>query len=302
MTQIANHIDDLHYENFHVPILRHQQRVIRSSGGNESRSPGHVYSECDYLDAQTQHTYTTPQWLLREPLTTQETQRLQAVNRAVLCALTGTTVTLKQLRCALTPLQLTQFEQSLTETHDPSEYHYGTGMPDELRRYNKLLNKADFAWSRFEALPTAPRHGSRRTAGAAARMESSAVSLYEDALEYLIDVFSSAKHDSRDPTKFIELTMWMDRHVDYDAGTSRQIDTDPYAIPRVRGSKSGYADDSGLPKLSKRIKRQYCALLSLLVAGCELAFVLPEQQDNPMTQQAQQQQRDKLRMLLRKIK
>lgn len=299
---MAKQIDNLHYENFHVPNLRHQQRVIRSSGGNESRSPGHVYSECDYLDAQTQHTYVTPQWLLREPLTTQETQRLQAVNRAVLCALSGKTVTLKQLRCALAPLQLTQFEQSLTDTHDPSEYHYGSGMPHELRRYNKLLNKADFAWSRFEALPTAPRHGSRRTSGAAARIESSAVSLYEDALQYLIDVFSSAKHDSRDPTKFTELTMWMDRPVDYDAGTSRQIDTDPHAIPRVRGSKSGYADDSGLPKLSKRIKRQYCALLSLLVAGCELAFVLPEQQDNPMTQQAQQQQRDKLRMLLRKIK
>ncbi len=73
-------------------------------------------------------------------------------------------------------------------------------------------------------------------------------------------------------------------------------------MPRVRGSKSRYAQDSGLPKLSKRIKREYCALNALLVAGCELAFVLPVQQAHALTQQEQQQQRDKLRMLLRKIK
>lgn len=43
-------------------------------------------------------------------------------------------------------------------------------------------------------------------------------------------------------------------------------------IPRVRGSRSSNALDSGLPKLSKRLKRKECQLLALRDAAWNLAF------------------------------
>jgi len=98
---------------------------------------------------------------------------------------------------------------------------------------------------------------------------------------------------------YANVQIWMDRVVHFNAGTFSNIDhQDQISMPRVRGSKSRYAESSGLPKLHKRIKHQYCALLALFVAGCELAFALPVVQEEEMTAD----QRAKLREMLRKIK
>lgn len=302
LTQIAKRIDDLHYQNFHVPVLQHQERVLRETGSNQQYQVGHVYAEANYVDAQEQYTYTTPTWPLRSELTAQQVQQLQAINSAVRTALQHKSITLSQLRRALTPQQLQEFAASLADVHEPSEIMYGGGMPEPLRDYNKALKAADFAWSRFEALPTTPRHNTRSAKKAGVNMEDRAISLYEHAIECLADIFTSAQRGDYGAGMYADLQAWMDRAVEFDALNASVVDTNPYAMPRVRGSRSRYAQDSGLPKLSKRIKREYCALISLLVAGCELAFVLPVQQAQAMTQQEQQQQRDKLRMLLRKIK
>ncbi len=254
------------------------------------------------MDAQEHYTYTTPTWPLRSELTLQQVLQLQAINSAVCTALKYKSITMPQLRRALTQQQLQNFAASLVDVHEQSEFIYGSGMPEPLRDYNVALRAADFAWSRFEALPTSPRYPSRRVKNAGASMEDRAISLYEDAIECLKDIFTSAQHGDYGTSMYSELLVWMDRTVEFDSQITNAVDTSPYAMPRVRGSKSRYAQDTGLPKLSKRIKREYCALLSLLVAGCDLAFVLPEKQENSMTQQEQQQQREKLRMLLRKIK
>lgn len=302
LTQVAKRIDDLHYQNFHMPVLQHQERVLREMGSNQQYQVGHVHADADYVDAQEQYTYTTPTWPLRSELTAQQVQQLQAINSAVRTALQHKSITLPQLRRALTPQQLQEFAASLADVHEPSEIMYGGGMPEPLRDYNKALKAADFAWSRFEALPTTPRHNTRSAKKAGVNMEDRAISLYEHAIDCLTDIFTSAQRGDYGAGMYADLQAWMDRAVEFDALNASVVDTNPYAMARVRGSKSRYAQDSGLPKLSKRIKREYCALISLLVAGCELAFVLPVQQAQAMTQQEQQQQRDKLRMLLRKIK
>ncbi len=302
LTQVAKRIDDLHYQNFHMPVLQHQERVLREMGSNQQYQVGHVHADADYVDAEEQYTDTTPTWPLRSELTAQQVQQLQAINSAVRTALQHKSITLPQLRRALTPQQLQEFAASLADVHEPSEIMYGGGMPEPLRDYNKALKAADFAWSRFEALPTTPRHHARRVKNASANMEDRAISLYEHAIDCLTDIFTSAQRGDYGAGMYADLQAWMDRAVEFDALNASVVDTNPYAMPRVRGSKSRYAQDSGLPKLSKRIKREYCALNALLVAGCELAFVLPVQQAQAMTQQEQQQQRDKLRMLLRKIK
>ena len=64
----------------------------------------------------------------------------------------------------------------------------------------------------------------------------------------------------------------MDRELDFEAGAERTIGISPASIPRVRGSKSSNALDSGLPKLSKRLKRKECQLLALRDAAWKLAF------------------------------
>lgn len=302
MTQIAKRIDDLHYQNFHVPVLLHQERVLRTARSNQRYQVDQVHADSDYVDAQDQHTYATPNWALRDELTEQQVLQLQAVNSAVRTALQHKSVTLPQLRRALTRQQLQDFAASLVDVHETSEVMYGGGMPEQLRDYNAALRAADFAWSRFEALPTTPRLSSRRVKNASANMEDRAISLYEVAIDHLADVFTSAQRGDYGVGMYSELQTWMDRAVEFDSKMPNAVDTNPYAMPRVRGSKSRYAQDTGLPKLSKRIKREYCALTALLVAGCDLAFVLPEQQEHALTQQEQQQQREKLQSLLRKFK
>jgi hypothetical protein len=302
LTQIAKRIDDLHYQNFHVPVLLHQERVLRTARSNQRYQVDQVHADGDYVDAQDQHTYATPNWALRDELTEQQVLQLQAVNSAVRTALQHKSVTLPQLRRALTRQQLQDFAASLVDVHETSEVMYGGGMPEQLRDYNAALRAADFAWSRFEALPTTPRHHARRAKNASANMEDRAISLYEVAIERLADAFTSAQRGDYGAGMYSELQTWMDRAVEFDSKMPNAVDTNPYAMPRVRGSKSRYAQDTGLPKLSKRIKREYCALTALLVAGCDLAFVLPEQQEHALTQQEQQQQREKLRSLLRKFK
>jgi hypothetical protein len=64
----------------------------------------------------------------------------------------------------------------------------------------------------------------------------------------------------------------MDRDVDFDKGFERTVGIDADTIPRVRGSKSHRALDSGLPKLSQRLKRKECQLVALREAAWDIAF------------------------------
>jgi len=298
----AKLIDDLHYQNYHVPALRYQERVRRDDGSNCSTPVGHVYAESDYLDAQEQFNYTQPHWQLQEHMATHELQQLLAINLAVRTALNNKSIKLAQLRAALTPQQLQEFQVSLAEMNEPSESMYGQGMPDVLHDYNNKLRAADFAWARYEALPTAVRYGAKRTPGASGLQESRAISAYEDALECLGEIFSSAQRGDYGVAMLGELTTWMDRAVDFNAGTNCVLDTNPEAMPRVRGSRSRYALDSGLPKLSKRIKHQLCAVKALLAAACELAFVVPPKQEIMLTPQQQHELKSKLQGLLGKMR
>ena len=91
--------------------------------------------------------------------------------------------------------------------------------------------------------------------------------LYERALERLGEVWGVASHAER-----FELQNWMDREIDLDEGANSKLGIDCVSIPRVRGSKSKNALDSGLPKLSKRLKRKECQLQALRSAACTIAF------------------------------
>ncbi|WP_310644920.1 hypothetical protein [Limnohabitans sp.] len=174
-------------------------------------------------------------------------------------------------------------------------------MPEQLKSYNIKLNAADLMWARYEAMSTHAAHGTKRKM-TPSQIEDRAESLYEDALENLEETFSSAERGDWGMEMIDRLHRWMDRKIDFDAGFNRTLAPDVHSMPRVRGSESRYAEDSGLPKLSKRIKRQLCALHSLLVACCEIAFEVPYPQPNVASATQTQELKSKLADLLKKIK
>ena len=98
--------------------------------------------------------------------------------------------------------------------------------------------------------------------------------MYEDALERLGEIWSCASHAEK-----YELQNWLDREYDWDKGVNSTLTIDCGGVPRVRGSRSVNALDSGLPKLSKRLKRKECQLQALRSAACAIAFMAKQEEE-----------------------
>lgn len=275
-------------------MLQHQERKWHYSGENLSYSVGYVPTETDYVDPTQQHDYKVPDLPLKKIRSNVELQRLMAANEAFDLSLRGRTMPLRLLKRVFTEQQYNDYSQTLTEPAEQSEVEYGEGMPEQLKSYNAKVARADLAWGQFERLSNGPRR-SRSAAEAERRAES----LYEDALECLEEIFDCAKRGDWGREMVPRLQRWMDRPVDFEAGVERTVDTDVHGIPRVRGSRSKYAMDSGLPKLSKRLKREYCALTHLLVAACEIAFAVPAAEPAVLTPAHSMDLRQRLRKLSR---
>mgnify|MGYP000262027225 CR=1 FL=1 len=106
---------------------------------------------------------------------------------------------------------------------------------------------------------------------------------------------SDANVGNLDKEAIYQLQAWLDRRVELDLDDLSQtnIAIGPHTMPRVRGTKSQYAEDSGLPKLSKKIKQKYLALRVLLEAAVEIAFDIPNK-----TLGVTQEDSDRLRSML----
>jgi hypothetical protein len=182
----------------------------------------------------------------------------------------------------------------LTSQQHPSEIEYGDGMPHDLRSYKSLLQQADFEYNKYDRMSSLRSSGRvRYSAVTVKRAENKAEALYEDALERLEEIWACAS-----PCEQHYLQNWMDRELDFDAGNNRTIGIDPVSIPRVRGSRSHNALDTGLPKLSKRLKRKECQLMALRSAAFDLAFQETREQEQRSVSGVESK---KLKELLRKI-
>ena len=298
LPRVAKLIDDLQYQNFHVPVRMHQNRVVKP----DANGPRFVAnSESDYVDAQEQFDYVDPSIPLREFVSVIDAARLNDIAELLNIALDGKNIPVAKLKRALTADEFAEFTASSAAVSEQSEIMFGEGMPEQLKSYNKKLNAADFMWSRYEAMPAVAAYGSKRKV-TPAQVENRAESLYEDALENLEETFGCAERGDWGSAMLPRLQHWMDRSIDFNAGFNRTLAPDVHSVPRVRGSKSKYAHDSGLPKLSKRMKQQLCALNALLVAGCEIAFVVPYRQPVALTATQSQDLKSKLANLMKKSK
>lgn len=294
LPEVAKLIDDLQHQNFHVPALRHQHRLVKPDANGQRFVAA---QESDYVDAQEEFTYANPNFPLRNITSGDEQQRLEIAVATLKAAIEGKTIGVAKLKRALTADEYAEFNASCTDVVEQSEIMFGEGMPEQLKSYNKKLNAADFMWARYEAMPTTALANSKRKVKPS-EVENRAESLYEDALEDLEQTFSCAARGDWGADILPRLHNWMDRPVDF--SFNRTISIDAHGMPRVRGSKSVYAQDSGLPKLSKRIKRQLCALRVLLVAVCEIAFVVPYPQPVALTAAQSHDLKSKLAKLMKR--
>jgi hypothetical protein len=175
----------------------------------------------------------------------------------------------------LTAEEYADYLYKLENAMHPSEITYGDGMPHELKSYNIFLRQADFHNNKYEKMHGQKIYGKKNYSSASiTAVGNKAESLYEDALERLGEIWSCASHAEQ-----YELQNWLDREYDWDKGVNSTLTIDCGGVPRVRGSRSVNALDSGLPKLSKRLKRKECQLQALRSAACAIAFVAKQEEE-----------------------
>jgi hypothetical protein len=270
LPQIARCIDDIVYENYTVPVQVNEFKLLAS----------------DFPSAL--NDYDASAFVLKDTLTLDDVQRLQTINGMCSAYMQTGEMRLSALRKALTPAQYTGVITAFKTLEHPEEHMYGAGIPFVLKDFNRKLREADMKFGQFERLSNRRSAGiTKRKRGSLSVMEDKSESLYEDAIERLMEIFTSAQHGDYGMDMYGQILTWMDRDVDFTNEGDLSIDCE--GVPRVRGSKSQFARNAGLPKLHKRLKRNECALKALLVAGCEIAFVFPEVQVDPAVVAAQSQ-------------
>jgi hypothetical protein len=268
MPAVDKRVDDVQHENYHVPTMMYGQRVLKEVERDGWNPKGYEYTEADYVDGRDEATYDVPDVTLRKIDDAKQVKQLVRVNALLKQLVEGKTATVAQMRSALTQEQYKEYLYKLTTEQDTSEINYGNGMPDELRSYNRKLKAADFQQAKYEKMSGLASTGrARYKHGTVSKALNKAESLYESALERLEEIWGVAT-----PAELYELQNWMDRDIDFYKGFDRTIGICVDSIPRVRGSKSHRALDSGLPKLSKRLKRQECQMLALREAAWDIAF------------------------------
>lgn len=165
-------------------------------------------------------------------LTAKERTRKKRLERQLQRIDSGKDVARRDLETALTADEWTTYEAM-----DEQETALKTldERPAEFARYIEMLKLADFYHTR--ALVTKTTKRSRRDSQGrtgVGRLFDKGESWYEDALIHLEEIVLGA-----DAAKRAELLSWLDRDVEFVAGSA--LGADCVNIPRVRGSKSKHA-------------------------------------------------------------
>ncbi len=269
LPRIDKRIDDLQYENYNIPTFMYGERkLIMRDRYHQLSSGAYQHVEADYEDARIKKEYNMHEHKFRDIHESNELTKLSKLNDMLEKMLRNKNVSNKQMQSTLTADEYANYIASLDLVSHSVEIMYGDGMPSELRDYNTYVRRADFQNNKFEKM-----HGEKTfrkknyTSASITAASNKAESLYEDALERLREIWGVASHAER-----FELQNWLDREIDVEEGANSKLSIDCGGIPRVRGSKSKNALDSGLPKLSKRLKRKECQLQALRSAACAIAF------------------------------
>lgn len=268
LPRVAECIDNINYENYHIPELIHNHRKLKERDGYFDDAGAGEYGEEHYVDERTENAYAEIDLPFRLITDVEECKRLKLINELFNSAVNNKTISLSKFKRALTQQQYESYIESLTKVVDVSEAMYGNGMPDVLRSYIAYVKDADFQFNKFESM------SGRRNSGLVlykaefvAKTEKKAEKLYEKALERLAEIYSTATEAEKS-----EFSFWFDREITIERGADMTHTIDCVGVPRVKGSKSINALDTGLPKLSSRLKKRECQLHALLEAAFHITY------------------------------
>lgn len=269
LPRIDKRLDDLQYENYNIPTFMYGERkLIIRDRYHQMSSGAYQHVEADYEDARVEKKYVLHEHTFSEIHDRLELNKLSKLNDMLEKMLRNKNISNKQMQSTLTDEEYANYITSLDLVSHSAEIMYGDGMPSELSDYNTYVKRADFQNNKFEKMHGEKTFRKKNYSSASITAASNkAESLYESALERLGEIWGVASHAER-----FELQNWLDREIDLDEGVKSKLSIDCVGIPRVRGSKSKNALDSGLPKLSKRLKRKECQLQALRSAACTIAF------------------------------
>jgi len=266
--EVEQRIDEIRDENYSIPNLQHGERLLKNVDRDVAAGEVYTFTEDDYVVGHTEKTYKEPDNEFNDDLTTEQILTLHTVNVYLRTLLDGENVPDKKLKLVLTDEQYKRYVQSLTDITDPVELNYGEGVPSVLTSYIEKVKAADFEYNKYEKMAALKRVGRKKyQSETVSKQYYKSEHLYERAVERLREIWESAEYSEK-----YEVQNWLDREVDFDAGAESKIDITVSTVPRVRGSKSKHALDSGLPKLSKRLKRKECQLNALLSVAWSLAY------------------------------
>ena len=232
------------------------------------------HKEHEFVDARMEKTFQQITRPFADITNDDDAQRLTFINEQLTKLVANKPVSDKLMRRALTVEQMQSFLDSVDTPVHASEINYGDGMPEELHEYNIMLRNADFQYNKFESMSTQKARGGKFKLGVVTAEYNKSESLYEQALERLHEIWDLAT-----PSHRYRLQCWFDREIDFDKGHDTKISIDCDSCARVRGSRSKKAQDSGLPKLSKRLKRKECQLIALRDAVISIVFVAEVEQE-----------------------
>lgn len=268
LPRVAECIDNINYENYHIPELIHNHRKLKERDGYFDVAGAGGYGEEHYVDERTTDTYDEIDLPFRLITDVDECKRLKLINELFNSAVNNKTISLSKFKRALTKQQYESYIESLTKVVEMSEIQYGNGMPDVLHSYIAYVKDADFQFNKFESM--SGKRGAGRAvykSGVVKKTEDKAEKLYELALERLAEIYSSASESEK-----FELNSWFDREITIERGADMTHTIDCVGVPRVKGSKSINALDTGLPKLSSRLKKRECQLHALLEAAFHITY------------------------------
>ena len=118
LPEVAKLIDDLQHQNFHIPTLLHQHRLVKPDANGQRFVAA---QESDYVDAQEQFTYANPNFPLRNITSGDEQQRLEIAVATLKAALDGKTIGVAKLKRALTANEFAEYQVMLAQVAEQSE-------------------------------------------------------------------------------------------------------------------------------------------------------------------------------------
>jgi len=236
------------------------------------------FAETDYVDARAEKQFNKIELPFVDIKNAEDLDRLTYIYEQLKKLVANNPVSDKLMHVALTEDQMQAYLDSIETPVHASEIMYGDGMPDELHEYNIMLRKADFQYNKFENMSLQKVRGKKFQYETVANEYNKSDGFYEKVVEKLREIWDTAS-----PSHRYRLQCWFDREIDFDKGNDTKISIDCDSIARVRGSRSKKAQDSGLPKLSKRLKRKECQLIALRDAVIDIVFVAEIEQVEEFT-------------------